>query len=230
MNRRRKMKRRINGINYYLLLSLLIHLCIFIFTSLKKDIALGDKIIPVEIIDIPTVPSKGEYFKRAEKKAIEKNQRKIFKEKVTKKKIEEELLKEDENLNIKEASKVIKKKNYISPSKSSSANQERGSEGKLNSNKVEKGSIKGKGEEKITCLSCIKPKYPKIALKRGYEGIVKLKILISKNGEVSDIKVIKSSGYTILDKSGIDAAKKSRFYPLKKERTLNIEYNLKLNR
>ena len=79
-------------------------------------------------------------------------------------------------------------------------------------------------------MSCLKPKYPKIALKRGYEGILKLKILISKNGEVSDIKVIKSSGYTILDKSGIDAARNSRFYPIKKERALNIEYNLKLNR
>ena len=85
----------------------------------------------------------------------------------------------------------------------------------LYSNEVEKGSIKGKGEEKITCLSCLKPKYPKIALERGYEGILKLQILISKKGEVSNIKLIKSSGYTILDKSGIDAAKKSRFYPLK---------------
>ena len=53
---------------------------------------------------------------------------------------------------------------------------------------------------------------------------------IGKKGEVSNIKLIKSSGYTILDNSGIDAAKKSRFYPLKKERTLNIEYNLRLNR
>ena len=41
---------------------------------------------------------------------------------------------------------------------------------------------------------------------------------------------VKENDIIVLDKSGIDAAKMSRFYPLKKERTLNIEYNLKLNR
>ena len=186
--------------------------------------------IPIEIIDIPSVPSQGEYFKRQETQAVKKTQRKLIKEKEIKKKVKEELLKENESINIKEESNTTKKKNYIFPSKNSQYNKKIGTDGNLNSNEVEKGSVKGKGIEKITCLSCIKPTYPKIALKRGYEGILKLKILISKNGEVSDIKVIKSSGYTILDKSGIDAAKMSRFYPLKKERTLNIEYNLKLNR
>ena len=230
MNRVRNTKKDNNSIKYYVLLSVLVHLCIFLFANLKKDIALGDKIIPIEIIDIPSVPNKGEYSKRQEKRSIDKIRKKLLKEKIRKKKIKEEISKEDDTLNIKEASEVKKKKNYITPSKNSSVNKEIGSEGKLNSNEVEKGSIKGKGVEKITCLSCLKPKYPKIALKRGYEGILKLKILISKNGEVSDIKVIKSSGYIILDKSGIDAAKKSRFYPLKKERTINIEYNLKLNR
>ena len=230
MNRLRKTKREVNSINYYVLLSVLIHLCIFLFANLKKDIALGDKIIPIEIIDISSVPSQGEYFKRQETQAVKKPQRKLINEKEIKKKVKEKLLKENESINIKEESNTTKKKNYISPSKNSLYNKKRGTDGNLNSNEVEKGSVKGKGIEKITCLSCIKPTYPKIALKRGYEGILKLKILISKNGAVSDIKVIKSTGYTILDKSGIYAAKKSRFYPLKKERTLNIEYNLKLNR
>jgi len=202
----------------------------FLFTSLKKNVALGDKIIPIEIIDIPSEPSQGEYFKRQKKKAVNKTKKNLLKEKVTKKKIKEELIKEDETNNIKETSKVIKKNNYIDPSKNSTINKDIGSEGNLNLNEVEKGSLKGKGEEKITCLSCVKPKYPKLALKRGYEGILKLKIFISKNGEVSDIEVIKSSGHTILDNSGIDAAKKSSFYPLKRERSLNIEYKLKLNR
>ena len=230
MNRLRKTKREVNSINYYVLLSVLIHLFMFLFANQKKDIALGDKIIPIEIIDISSVPSQGEYFKRQETQAVKKTQRKLINEKEIKKKVKEKLLKENESINIKEESNTTKKKNYISPSKNSLYNKKRGTDGNLNSNEVEKGSVKGKGIEKITCLSCIKPTYPKIALKRGYEGILKLKILISKNGAVSDIKVIKSTGYTILDKSGIYAAKKSRFYPLKKERTLNIEYNLKLNR
>ena len=230
MNRLRKTKKEVNSINYYVLLSVLIHLFMFLFANQKKDIALGDKIIPIEIIDISSVPSQGEYFKRQETQAVKKPQRKLINEKEIKKKVKEKLLKESESINIKEESNTTKKKNYISPSKNSLYNKKRGTDGNLNSNEAEKGSVNGKGVEKITCLSCIKPTYPKIALKRGYEGILKLKILISKNGEVSDIKVIKSTGYTILDKSGIDAAKNSRFYPLKKERNLNIEYNLKLNR
>ena len=230
MSRLKNERRASRSINYYILLSALVHMSMFLFTNLKEDIALGDKMIPIEIIDIPSVPSQGEYFKRQETQAVKKTQRKLIKEKEIKKKVKEELLKENESINIKEESNTTKKKNYIFPSKNSQYNKKIGTDGNLNSNEVEKGSVKGKGVEKITCLSCIKPIYPKIALKRGYEGILKLKILISKNGEVSDIKVIKSTGYTILDKSGIDAAKNSRFYPLKKERNLNIEYNLKLNR
>ena len=220
-----KKKEKAYSIKYYILLSILIHSTFLLFTGMKKEIALGDKIIPIEIIDISSIPSKGEYFKEQDNKAIKETQKKIIKQK-----IKETMIKEDEVLNIKDESRIIEEKNNISPYKNLLANKEIGSEGKLNSNELEKGSLKGTGEEKITCLSCLKPKYPKIALKRGYEGILKLKIFISKNGEVTDIKVIKSSGYAILDNSGIDAAKKSRFYPLKKERTLNIEYNLKLNR
>ena len=223
-----KSKRNLNRINYYITLSILIHLALFSFLGSKKETTLGDKIVPIEIIDIDSIASKGEYFQKPQKRG-EKDIKEIKKqEQEKKKKLKEEIIKEEKDINIKEESKIIKE-NKITP-RDSGINKDRGNEGKLNSNEVEKGSLKGKGIEKITCLSCIKPEYPKIALKRGYEGILKLKILISKNGEVSDIKVIKSSGYTILDKSGIDAAKISRFYPLKKERTLNIEYNLKLNR
>tara|TARA_B100000579_G_scaffold432746_1_gene450163 strand:+ start:861 stop:1460 length:600 start_codon:yes stop_codon:yes gene_type:complete len=198
------------------------------FTDVKKDITLGDKIIPIEIIDIPSIASKGEYFQEPQKKGT-KDIRELFnQEKEIKKEVHEEIRKENQDLNINKINKTIKE-NIITP-RDFGINKDIGSEGKLNSNEIEKGSLKGKGIEKITCLSCLKPEYPKLALKRGYEGILKLKILISKNGEVVDIQIIKSSGYQILDKSGIYAAKNSRFYPLKKERRINVEYNLKLNR
>ena len=222
------LEKKRKSINYYIFLSILIHASMFMLTDVKKDITLGEKIIPIEIIDIPSISSKGEYFEKLQKKGV-KDIRELFnQEKEINKEVQEEIIEENEDLNINKVNKIIKE-NIINP-RDSGINKDIGSEGKLNSNELEKGSVKGKGEEKITCLSCLKPKYPKIALKRGYEGILKLKIFISKNGEVTDIKVIKSSGYTILDNSGIDAAKKSRFYPLKKERTLNIEYNLNLNR
>ena len=226
MNRLRKKRSKISSINYYILLSMMIHSFLFFFTGLQKDIAIGDKIIPIEIIDIPSVASQGEYFQKKQRK----NPKEINEVINERKEIKEKLNKEDKGQKINQQSKIIGGiESRVTPSKSDS-NKKRGNEGKLNSEDVEKGSLKGKGIEKITCLRCLKPKYPKIALKRGYEGILKLKILISKTGEVIDIKIIKSSGYTILDKAGIDAAINSKFYPLIKERSLNLIYNLKLNR
>jgi protein TonB len=45
------------------------------------------------------------------------------------------------------------------------------------------------------------PKYPRIARIRGYQGDVMLDVLVNKNGTVGDLKVIKSSGYPLLDKA-----------------------------
>ena len=77
MNKLRKIRSKISIINYYILLSILIHFCLFLFTGLQKDIALGDKIIPIEIIDIISEPSQGEYFKRQEEKSVNKTQKKL---------------------------------------------------------------------------------------------------------------------------------------------------------
>ena len=49
------------------------------------------------------------------------------------------------------------------------------------------------------------PRYPRIARKRGYEGIVVLEVLVSPQGTVTDLKIDQSSGYPLLD----DAAKES---------------------
>ena len=45
----------------------------------------------------------------------------------------------------------------------------------------------------------------------------------------NNVLVIKTTGYKILDKAGIKAAKESKFYPLSKQSELNIVYELKLN-
>ena len=55
---------------------------------------------------------------------------------------------------------------------------------------IVRGSILGKSVNKITCLNYIKPKYPKIAIQRGYEDILKLKGPIQKNGSVNNVLVI----------------------------------------
>ena len=76
----------------------------------------------------------------------------------------------------------------------------------------------------------MEPLYPKLAIKRGYEGVLKLEVLILRSGIVKEVFIRKSTGFEILDKAGVSAAYNSKFYPLTKETNLNIEYTLKLNR
>lgn len=52
------------------------------------------------------------------------------------------------------------------------------------------------------------PVYPRIALRRGLEGSVKLRISMGANGVVSNVILVKSSGYSFLDESAINAARK----------------------
>ena len=210
-------------INNYILFSLIIHASIFLLSYKEKDILLGDKIIPVEIIDINSISSKGEYFIKNEQQV-----NRTFQDNLNKVKTQEKFVEEVENQRQNEAS-ALKKEHKKSISKQNNRNNKSiGSIGLKNTNKVEKGSIKGKGIEKITCLSCTRPVYPKYALKKRLGGNVMIKVWIKKDGKVEKSNVIISSGIDVIDKSAIKAAERSRFYPLKKATTLNIEYELKI--
>ncbi len=221
---------RIKRINQYIILSILIHLSLFVVPPKKKEITLGDKLIPIEVLNISSIISKGDYLIKPKKSPTKPNPRNLPKEKFIVEKIQDKILKEDKANEIAEVKKINNEKKVAHSINAPKINRTVGNEGEKITNQIEKGSLKGKGIEKITCLSCVKPKYPKIALRGGYEGIVKLKIWIAKNGEVIEAKIIKSSGYEVLDKTGIDAALKSKFYPLTQKRTIYLEYNLKLNR
>ncbi len=61
-----------------------------------------------------------------------------------------------------------------------------------------------------------KPNYPRSARKRGYEGEVKLKVLVLENGKVGKIVVALPSGHEILDQSALEAVKSWTFIPSKK--------------
>ena len=61
-----------------------------------------------------------------------------------------------------------------------------------------------------------KPPYPRIARRRGYEGVVVLKVEILPSGWVGDLRVKRSSGHHILDKSALKTVKKWRFIPAKR--------------
>jgi protein TonB len=57
------------------------------------------------------------------------------------------------------------------------------------------------------------PTYPRIARIRGYQGDVMLDVLVNKDGTVGDLKVIKSSGYPLLDRAAKSSVKNWLFEP-----------------
>ena len=218
-----------------LIISLLTHFFLFTLFPIKKDKLLGDKYIPIEILDIKSPTIKGDSINESEKaiKKVFSNTENNFKQKSEEKlekKIDDKKIenfeKESKNKKIEES--LIKKTNS-QQSQLENENKIRGIEKGIKSNSTEAGSIKGKGYQKVTCLKCVEPKYPKLAIKRGYEGILTLEILILKSGIVKEVFIKKSTGFKILDQAGVNAAFESKFYPLTKATNLNIEYTLKLN-
>jgi TonB family protein len=61
-----------------------------------------------------------------------------------------------------------------------------------------------------------KPPYPRVARRRGYEGVVLLKVEILPNGRVGEIQVKRSSGHPMLDRSALKTVRKWRFIPAKR--------------
>ena len=219
-----------------LIISLLTHFFLFTIFPIKEDKLLGDKYIPIEIIDIKSPIIKGDSINESEKTNNKKisntdNNFKQKSEEKLEKKIDYKKFKDFKKDTVnKKLEKSSLKKTTSQQSQLENDNKIRGIEKGIKSNTTETGSIKGKGYQKVTCLNCVEPKYPKLAIKRGYEGVLKLEILILKSGVVKEVFIRESTGFEILDKAGVNAAFKSKFYPLTKETNLNIEYTLKLNR
>ena len=198
------------------------------FAERQRDVSQGDKIIPIEIIDINSTASKGDFSKKAQKQIIKENNKKQSKEKISKKNIEDKFIKEVKNKNNSELYKQEKEEETSIQNKESKIQKNLGSEGNKNSNEVEKGSIKGQGKLKITCLKCVRPKYPPKALRRGAEGKPIVKIWINKDGKVTRTELHKKSGNESIDNAAINAANSSSFYPLSESTTYKIEYDLKI--
>lgn len=57
------------------------------------------------------------------------------------------------------------------------------------------------------------PPYPRLARKRGYEGVVMLNVFVTENGRVNGVEVASTSGYSILDRAAMDAVNKWSFEP-----------------
>ena len=221
-----------NRINYYILLSVLIHSSLFLFIRKQQDITQGEKTIPIEIIDNLLETGYGEATKRSKKSykrpSLKQN---LQKEKIIKNPEDQKKSFDEKKINKQLNEKKIEQKKV----KSNSINQPMLKEAKgsgsregIKNNEPEKGSLKGKGNIKVTCLRCVRPIYPPIALRRGAEGTPKVKVWINKKGKVFKAEITSFSGNESIDRAAKIAASNSTFYPLKEETSINIEYELKI--
>jgi len=58
-----------------------------------------------------------------------------------------------------------------------------------------------------------KPAYPTMARRRGYEGMVLLRVFVLEDGKVGKIELAEPSGYSVLDESALNAVKDWVFIP-----------------
>jgi TonB family protein len=57
------------------------------------------------------------------------------------------------------------------------------------------------------------PVYPRVAKRRGYQGMVLLEVLVGRNGSPEKVRVFRSSGHRSLDRAAVAAVKKWSFVP-----------------
>jgi protein TonB len=55
------------------------------------------------------------------------------------------------------------------------------------------------------------PRYPRSARRRGHQGTVLLSVFVDSDGRVDTLKVLKSSGFEVLDEAALAAVHQWRF-------------------
>ena len=234
---------------YYLAISIIFHIIFLtsINLSKNKDKLLGEKFAPIEILNNKSFKIKtGNFTENSKKikknikpeKKIEKKIEKKVEKTIDKKSINKKFIKKNDviqktkegNLEINDSkekkNKIIDNKKISDPL--TTENKKKGISTGENKDDNEKGSIKGKGKLKITCLKCISPDYPESALRKGSEGKPLIKVWILTNGTVEKASILRSSGISSIDNAALKAALESVFYPIEYNVTFKIEYYLKL--
>ena len=69
--------------------------------------------------------------------------------------------------------------------------------------------------EKPRYRKAFPPKYPRLAKKRGQQGLVLLRAKVDQQGEIETIEVLKSSGFKSLDTRALETVEQWLFYPYK---------------
>lgn len=83
---------------------------------------------------------------------------------------------------------------------------------------------------KPACKRCIKPKYPRTALRRNQQGYVLVELSVNTKGRVTQTIVLKSSGIKSIDIAVLKAAKKSTFVKQNKNTKFTVAYELKISK
>ena len=69
----------------------------------------------------------------------------------------------------------------------------------------------------------VEPKYPASARKDAVEGLVKIKMLITHEGKVTEASIVESSGHPEMDANALDAVYKWRFSPARNKLKQKID-------
>jgi len=69
----------------------------------------------------------------------------------------------------------------------------------------------GGADLRAFCLDCPEPHYPRLAVRRGWQGKVWIELALDAAGSVSGATVVRSSGFTLLDDAAVEVARQSRF-------------------
>lgn len=73
----------------------------------------------------------------------------------------------------------------------------------------------GTSKSKVSLDRTIPIVYPRIARKSGWEGTVRIRVVVQPDGAPGSIQVRKSSGYPVLDEAAVEAVSEWRFIPAK---------------
>lgn len=88
-------------------------------------------------------------------------------------------------------------------------------------------------DNEVVPLVRIPPKYPRVAARRGIEGVVTVQFIITKDGTVRDAKVIEAKPSSVFNDAAITAVRKWKFkpklvdgQPVERQATQEIEFKL----
>ena len=95
-----------------------------------------------------------------------------------------------------------------------------------NTNQVER-SLREWGNLILVVINS-KIKYPKIALNKKMGGQVLVRLKISTKGDLKTIKILKSSGFSILDNEVLRAIKTTNYFPSAPKSLNSSNYTFKL--